>query len=419
MIGLKMATKTANSGLAQRVNRSMILRAIQDHSLISRSDLCEITGIKPTQMTRLTRGLLSENLIEEVDKSVTNDAGRKPILLGLNKTSRFIVGVDFGASRTRLVVANMASEVIGRYAVETPASASGDEIVAFLSQAVKDVAGEARIELGNLHGLSVAIGGIIADTPGREVTFASIPAFKRFPLADKLSEQLGMPVHMTSASGVCGLAECENARQHNEDRDFLIVRCGYGVGLIPLLGGKSQVGRQDDFSRAKIDFGHITHDPNGPECLCGSRGCVESYCGGWAIARDAKKNPSSQLLELVEGNADRITAQHVFDAAKRGDKYSMAITRSAGRILGSRLAQFIQFYIPRNVIFSGQLVSENSMFFDEMSKAIRLSMPAERFAQFNLKRTALDEYASAVGATSVMIHDMLHEPIDDLVRVAW
>lgn len=413
-----MAVMTGTSKLNQRVNRSMILRTIQEKNLISRSDISELTGINPTQVTRLTRGLLKENLIEEVDKSVTKETGRKPILLGLNKTSRYIVGLDLGASKTRLVVANMACEVIGRYGVATPTNAPGDELVDFLSQAIEDVADEARIGLDNISGLSAAVGGSIVDTPGREVTFASIPALKNFSVKDKLSQRLGLPVHITSTSGVWGLAECEHARKRNEERDFLIVHCGYGVGIIPLLAGKSQVGLQE-YSRAKIDFGHITHDPDGPECLCGSRGCVESYCGGWAIARDAKKNPSTQLLELVEGDASEITAQHVFDAAKRGDKYSMAIIRTAGRIFGSRLAQFIQFYIPRDVIFCGQLVSEGSMFFDEMSEAIRQAMPAERFAQFYLKRTALDEYEGAIGATSVMIHDMLHEPIDDLVRVAW
>lgn len=413
-----MAVTTGMSGLSQRVNRSMILRTIQNRNLVSRSDLCEITGISSAQVTRLTRDLLREEIIEEVDKSVTTDVGRKPILLGLNKTSRYIVGLDLGASKTRLVMANMASEVIGRHGIDTPTNASADAIVAFLSQAVREVADRARIDLTGIHGLSVAIGGTIADTPKREVTFTSIPALKQYPLADMLSQQLGLTVHMTSTSGVWGLAECENARRNNEERDFLIVHCGYGVGIVPLFSGKSHVKHQQD-QRAKSDFGHITYDPAGPECLCGSRGCIESYSGGWAIARDAKKKPSRQLLELADGDADRITARDVFDAAKRGDRYSMALIRSAGRILGGRLAQFIQYYIPRNVIFCGQLVSESSPYFDEMSEAIRQSMPADRFAQFNLKRTALDEYAGSVGAASVMIHDMLHEPIDDLVRAPW
>lgn len=413
-----MATTTGKSRLAQRVNRSKILSTIQNRNLISRSDISELTGISPAQVTRLTRDLLREKVIKEVDKSVTTDAGRKPVLLGLNKTSRYVVGLDLGASRTRLVVANMACEVIGRYGIDTPTDAPTDEVVEFLANAVKEVAAEARIDSDSLHGVSVAVGGSIADTPDREVTFASMPALRNYPLAGELSTKLGMPVHLTSSSGAWGLAECERARKQKEDRDFLIAHCGYGVAIIPLLAGKSQVGNQD-YARAKIDFGHITHDPDGPECLCGSRGCIEAYCGGWAIARDARKNPSSQLLELVEGDVRRITAKDVFDAAKRGDRYSTGIIRTAGRILGSRLAQFIQFYIPRNVVFCGQLVSDGSLYFDEVSEAIRQAMPTDRFSQFSLKRTALAEHDGALGAASIMIHDMLHEPIDDLVRVTW
>lgn len=412
-----MATTSDKLCLAQRINRSKLIRAIQERRLISRSDLSELVGISPAQVTRLTRALIREKVIEEVNKSKGKDAGRKPVLLGLKKALSYVVGLDLGGSKTRLVVANMAGETIAKYSVPTPTQVGGDEIVDFLIEAVQQVTEDAQIHLGDLRGLSVAVGGSIAETPGREVSFSSIPAFKYFPLAGKLSERLGFDVQTISSGGAWILAECEYARRHNMDRDFLIVRCGYGISVAPLLAGKSHILRQE-YTRAKHDFAHITHDPNGPECLCGSRGCIESYCGGWAIARLAEKNPSRILRNIAGGTKSHIEAKDVFDAANQGDQYSISILRFAGEILGKALAPFIQFYLPRQVIFSGQLVREDSIFFDGVCKAIRKSMPEKRFAKFQLVRTNLDEYQGAAAAASVMIREILHEPIEDLITFA-
>ncbi len=36
-----------------------------------------------------------------------------------------------------------------------------------------------------------------------------------------------------------------------------------------------------------IEFGHIPLTPDGPQCRCGSRGCVESFLADYALLRDA------------------------------------------------------------------------------------------------------------------------------------
>ena len=42
------------------------------------------------------------------------------------------------------------------------------------------------------------------------------------------------------------------------------------------------------------EFGHTKVSMDGPECLCGGRGCLESYSSGGALQAEAKK--------LMEGN---------------------------------------------------------------------------------------------------------------------
>ena len=44
------------------------------------------------------------------------------------------------------------------------------------------------------------------------------------------------------------------------------------------------------------EIGHITLDPDGPECLCGARGCFERLCCGLWLERDYGK-PASELFQ--------------------------------------------------------------------------------------------------------------------------
>ena len=37
------------------------------------------------------------------------------------------------------------------------------------------------------------------------------------------------------------------------------------------------------------ELGHIMVSLDGPECSCGSRGCIEAYSSGMALQREAKR----------------------------------------------------------------------------------------------------------------------------------
>lgn len=37
------------------------------------------------------------------------------------------------------------------------------------------------------------------------------------------------------------------------------------------------------------ELGHIVVSLDGPECLCGSQGCIEAYASGIALQREAKR----------------------------------------------------------------------------------------------------------------------------------
>jgi glucokinase len=106
-------------------------------------------------------------------------------------------------------------------------------------------------------------------------------------------------------------ALCERLRVHAViDRDTMVGALGeghygIGVGVRPLfymtistgIGGGllTDSGLFHGADSFACEIGHHTIEPNGPECLCGSRGCLERLCAGLWLERDYGK-PADELF---------------------------------------------------------------------------------------------------------------------------
>uniref|UniRef100_A0A8C4GHU3 Glucosamine (UDP-N-acetyl)-2-epimerase/N-acetylmannosamine kinase n=1 Tax=Dicentrarchus labrax TaxID=13489 RepID=A0A8C4GHU3_DICLA len=108
------------------------------------------------------------------------------------------------------------------------------------------------------------------------------------------------------------------------------------------------------------ELGHIMVSLEGPECSCGSRGCIEAYASGMALQREAKRLHDEDLLK-VEGMemklSEPITAGHLINAARLGNSKADAVLNKASTALGVGIVNILHIVNPTLVILSGVLAS--------------------------------------------------------------
>jgi glucokinase len=80
------------------------------------------------------------------------------------------------------------------------------------------------------------------------------------------------------------------------------------------------------------EIGHLTVCPDGPECLCGSRGCLERMCCGLWLERDYRR-PAIELMRDPE-----FVARYVVDLA-RGVKAAVMLLNPARIVIGGGIAK--------------------------------------------------------------------------------
>jgi glucokinase len=140
----------------------------------------------------------------------------------------------------------------------------------------------------------VGCGGPI-DPAARTVSPLYIPSWSRFPLAAELEELLQLPVAVDTDARALALAEawCGGAVGV---RDFIGVVMGTGVGGGVVSSGRLLRGRAGNAG----NVGHMVVEPDGRPCVCGGRGCLETYCGGRAIEAETGRSPQRAPASIIE-----------------------------------------------------------------------------------------------------------------------
>jgi glucokinase len=105
------------------------------------------------------------------------------------------------------------------------------------------------------------------------------------------------------------------------------------------------------------NLGHVTLDPDGPLCVCGNRGCLETVFSARAIEGEAwsavHRGCASALTRLFREQPQLATCRTVFQAAREGDGLARTILERAIHRLGAALAGLLHVFDPEILIVGG------------------------------------------------------------------
>ncbi|XP_010284506.1 PREDICTED: bifunctional UDP-N-acetylglucosamine 2-epimerase/N-acetylmannosamine kinase isoform X3 [Phaethon lepturus] len=264
------------------------------------------------------------------------------------------LAVDLGGTNLRVAIVSMKGEIVKKYTQLNPKTYE-DRLELILKMCV-EAASEAVNVNCRILGVGISTGGRV--NPREGIVLHSTKLIQEWSSVDlrtPISDALHLPVWVDNDGNCAALAERKFGHGKGiENFVTLITGTGIGGGIIhqhELIHGSS-------FCAAEL--GHIVVSLDGPECLCGSQGCIEAYASGIALQREAKKLHDEDLL-LVEGMSmkkeDVVSAAHLIQAAKLGNTKADSILRTAGTALGLGVVNILHTMNPSLVILSGVLAS--------------------------------------------------------------
>ncbi len=175
----------------------------------------------------------------------------------------------------------------------------------------------------------------------------NIPAWRGFPLRDRLIAAFGLPCLVDNDAKALALGERWRGAGHGSDNMLgMVVSTGVGGGTV--LDGHLLHG----FAGNSGHIGHIIVWPDGPLCGCGAHGCVEGVSSGTGLARRL----NTALAEGASSSLRRdATAEEIAVAARAGDALAQELFRTAGAGVGRGIASAAALLDLERVVIGGSI----------------------------------------------------------------
>jgi len=305
-----------------------------------------------------------------------------------------VLALDIGGTKLAVGLLTADGEVLSSVMVPTEPTATPEEVLATLSAMSETAVREARVRWSDLRGVGVSFGGPVDFPSGTTVTCHHLPGWEGVPLRDLVSQQTNLPVVMDNDANAAALGEAVfGAARGCEHVLYVTVSTGIGAGLV--LNGRVHRGANSMAG----ELGHTLIVPDGPECSCGRRGCLEAVAAGPAIARAAREALAGDEPSLLRSLAE-LTAKDVAEAAPT-DALAARVIAQAGAHLGLALAGAVNLVNPEIVVIGGGVSQAGDCLFTPLRKTVQRHAVPESTRDLRIVPAALGAQSALFGAAAL------------------
>jgi glucokinase len=311
-------------------------------------------------------------------------------------------GIEIGGTKLQLGVGPDDGKLRGLWRGAVDVAAGPEGIRRQIVAAVPELLAKAGIERSQLRGVGIGFGGPVDDATHTVIKSHQIEEWDNFPLADWITDVVGLPALLGNDADVAGLAEALHGAGKGLSPIFYIT-IGSGIGGGFIVNGEIYRG----CGRGASEVGHLQfqmywlRDPqhvfsNPPETL-------EQLASGWGIADTARRcvlqeQPVHSLLySKVVGSKRPLTAKDVATAACQGDAFAESVLSNSIKYLADAVCHLIALLCPRRIVIGGgvALMGEELLF-----KPLRRMVAERVFKPF----AGLTDIVPAALGEEVVVH---------------
>jgi len=391
-------TRAGSKGLIRDLNRSLVLNLIATHGPISRVEVARRGRLTAATITNIVNDFIGAGLVFETT-SEESSGGRPPILLRINPTAGYVIGVKLREYKVVMVLCDLACNVLYQTEAQLPITVQPYQVVETIAEAFERCLRETHINQQDVLGMGVGVSGLVDSEQG-VLRYSNFFNWYNVELGPALEFKTRVPVIIENDVNMLALAE-SHFGQGRSSSVCLLVTIGHGVGMGLVINGELFRGTHG----GAAEFGHMTMTsaPDAPLCTCGKRGCLEAIISDYAIAHAA--------LNVELGYTAEPMLQSLVDRAREGDQTIAAIFRHAGTVLGIALANLINLYDPAQILITGEGLRAGDLILEPARTTIPQHIFGQPRPEVPLITISSSNESWARGAASVFLREVFRPPI--------
>ncbi len=272
----------------------------------------------------------------------------------MDKHKRPVVAIDIGGTKIAVALVTSTGAILHRKRTATVAIQGTAAVLQRLFGVIDEILTEARLTVGDLHGISLAVAGPVDMHAGMITNAPNLAGWDAVPLRSIVATQYKTDSFLINDAKAAALGEHRFGAAKGVD-NMICVTLGTGIGGGIVVGGQLYLGQ----AGAAGEIGHMTIDLHGPRCTCGNIGCWELFASGTAMEKEAirriRAGERSSLQSMSEDKAGQIKAEKIAEAARLGDSLASSVIAWSAGHLGTGLVNLANIFNPRMIVLGGGL----------------------------------------------------------------
>jgi predicted NBD/HSP70 family sugar kinase len=369
--------------------RRQVLRALRDLGPQPRVTLARRLDLSPTTVTKVVAQLLDEGVVAEAGAAESRlRVGRPPTHVALVPTAAYVLGVQIGVGHVHIGLCDL----VGRpYHTTSIAFDSNDPDPAPVLRATTTQLGAFVTRAGAGSERILAVGVVVpgpVDRHRRRTLMAINLGWRDVAISEHLETVLGVPTVVDHSVRAMALAEARHGGHRDADPLlYVYVRAGVGAGIVidgePFRPGTYGV----------LELGHMRVDDDGPPCVCGAHGCLETVVS------------EPRLLHRLRRLGDRTDPPlaHLSARVEAGEPYARIVADDLVEHLSTGLACAANLLNPRIIVLGGMFDDAPHTIIGRIEAALHRKVFPVLRDDIRVTRSMLGPNAGISGAATVAL----------------
>lgn len=269
-------------------NRLLVLKHIAYSNGIMRSEIAQKTNLSRMTVGNIVSELVSANLIAESEpEQPSASTGRKPSFYTLSPTSPCICGMLIKRKLLQIILSDFGGNIFFQRDCRYTTLNSAQDLLDIMEGLFKDCAAATN---RRIVATGIACVGPLDSNRGYILNPPYFHGIENYPIAEKIQEITNLPTYLVNDATAGALSEMMFGKGMGVPNfAYLHIMNGIGMGLVlnrNLYDGN--FGQSGEIGHTSINF-------NGPQCVCGNRGCLDLYA-----STDAMRARIQQLSKFYQ-----------------------------------------------------------------------------------------------------------------------
>lgn len=361
-----------------------VLELLRRRGPTTRRDLLHLSRLSRTTLVERVDTLQRLKLVREGSRE-TSRAGRPPVLLEFDDSSRITLTIDIGAAHAIGAVTDLAARRLTLRSVSVDLTADPatviPQLVAFGSELLEQSPAGAE-----LLGVGISFPGLESSEHGRLEAPAVLAHWDGVALGSSFEAAFGVPTVLANDAHAMAYGEyLADGRR----RTLMVVKVATGIGAGLVVDGRLHRGD----SHGAGQFGHMRVPGLAERCTCGEHGCLATVASGRALLARLKPHGISSLEDIAA-------------AVERRDVAVTQALGDAGDAVGTVLSGVATMLDPGAILFGG-ILGRLDPFIEAARAPIKHLTYARTAAGIDVGATTLGDESAVTGLAALIADEAL------------